>query len=194
MRRSPLAARRNRRLSSASTTEDATCITASTQHGRLLNKKAKKTDIAAIEYALADLDPKDGETSDAAKEQYLSQLEGVFAPKPTAIVDSGNGIQCLWKLKKPIVLGRLVDGKFSSADKAKIDDVEARVEADGAARQQGGHAEHRPHPTPAGHHQPAEQEEAQGGSRRLPDAVDQVRRHDVPAGRISGAGAARRGA
>jgi hypothetical protein len=94
-----------------------------------LNKKAKKTDIASIEYALADLDPKDGETSDAAKERYLTQLEGVFTPKPTGVVDSGNGIQCLWKLKEPIVLGELVDGKFSSEDKAKIDDVEARIEA-----------------------------------------------------------------
>jgi hypothetical protein len=57
-----------------------------------LDKKAKKTDIAAIEYALADLDPKDGETSDAAKERYLSQLDGAFTPKPTAVVDSGNGM------------------------------------------------------------------------------------------------------
>jgi Family of unknown function (DUF5906) len=95
----------------------------------LLNKKAKKTDIAAIEYALADLDPKDGETSDAAKERYLSQLEGVFTPEPTVVVDSGNGIQCLWKLKEPIVLDKLVDGKFLAADKAKIDDVEARIES-----------------------------------------------------------------
>jgi hypothetical protein len=94
-----------------------------------LNKKAKKTDIAAIEYALADLDPKDDETSDAAKERYLSQLDGVFIPKPTVVVDSGNGIQCLWKLKEPIVLDKLVDGKFSSADKVKIDDVEARIES-----------------------------------------------------------------
>ena len=51
-----------------------------------LDEKAKKTDIATIEYALADLDPKDGETSDITKERYLSQLEGVFAPKPTVIV------------------------------------------------------------------------------------------------------------
>jgi hypothetical protein len=94
-----------------------------------LNKKAKKTDIAAIEFALADLDPKDGEASDAAKERYLTQLDDAFTPKPTVVVDSGNGIQCLWKLEEPIVLDKLVDGKFSSADKAKIDDVEARIEA-----------------------------------------------------------------
>jgi hypothetical protein len=29
---------------------------------------------------------------------------GDFEPKPTAIVDSGNGIQCLWRLKESIAL------------------------------------------------------------------------------------------
>jgi hypothetical protein len=94
-----------------------------------LNKKAEKTDISAIEYTLADLDPNESETSDTAKRRYLSQLAGGFTPKPTAIVDSGNGIQCLWKLKEPIVLDKLIDGKFSSAGKAKIKDVEARIES-----------------------------------------------------------------
>ena len=35
----------------------------------------------------------------------------------------------MWKLNEPIVLGKLVDGKMWSADKAKIDDVEARVKS-----------------------------------------------------------------
>ena len=64
-----------------------------------MNKKAKKTDIAAIEYMLADLDPADGETPEAAKARYLEQLNGTFEPKPTAVIDSGNGIQGLWKLQ-----------------------------------------------------------------------------------------------
>src|SRR5262245_32596868 len=63
-----------------------------------VTSKAKKTDIATIEYLLADLDPADGESSEAAKARYLQQLEK-FEPKPTAIVDSGNGIQCAWKLQ-----------------------------------------------------------------------------------------------
>jgi hypothetical protein len=67
-------------------------------------KKAKKADIAAVEYLLADLDPADGETPEAAKARYLDQLNGVFEPKPTAIVDSGNGIQCLWRLTERIEL------------------------------------------------------------------------------------------
>jgi Mesyanzhinovviridae DNA primase len=69
-----------------------------------MSKKAKKTDIAAVEYLLGDLDPRADETPEEAKTRYLTQLE-TFEPKPTAIVDSGNGIQCLWKLDPPIPLG-----------------------------------------------------------------------------------------
>ena len=67
------------------------------------NKKAKKTDIAAIEFALADLDPADGESAEDAKTRYLAVLDD-FKPEPTAIIDSGNGIQLLWRLKSPIKL------------------------------------------------------------------------------------------
>jgi AAA domain len=84
-------------------------------------KKAAKKDIAAVEYLLADLDPADGETSEAAKARYLAQLNGAFQPKPTAIVDSGNGIQCLWRLSQPIALPPGAD--------ATIADVEARTAA-----------------------------------------------------------------
>ena len=90
-------------------------------------KKAKKIDIAAIEYALADLDPADGETPEAAKARYLEQLNGAFEPKPTAAIDSGNGIQALWRLQSRIELGEPINGKFSAEDQAKIDDVEARI-------------------------------------------------------------------
>ena len=96
---------------------------------RAMTKKPAKIDIAAVEYALADLDPGDDETAEAAKTRYLEQLNGAFEPKPTIIVDSGNGIQCLWKLKAPIRLGEPVKGKFVNEDQTKIDDVEARSEA-----------------------------------------------------------------
>ena len=88
-----------------------------------LTKKASKADIAAIEYPLADLDPADDEASEAAKVRYLAQLE-TFEPKPTAVVDSGNGIQCLWRLTNPIVLP-----EEEAVRKAIIEDVEARVKA-----------------------------------------------------------------
>jgi hypothetical protein len=103
-----------------------------------LSKKAAKTDIAAIEYMLADLDPNDNETPEAAKSRYLELLNGTFEPKVTVAVDSGNGIQALWKLKTAIVLDTPItlkdakgnnSAKFSPQDQAKIEDVEARVEA-----------------------------------------------------------------
>jgi len=103
-----------------------------------MSRKAAKTDIAAIELLLSDLDPRDDETSEQAKVRYSNQLNGAFEPKPSAIVDSGNGIQCLWKLKDRIVLGVPLETtdetgktvrKFLPEDQAKIDDVEARTAA-----------------------------------------------------------------
>ena len=82
-----------------------------------LNKKPKKTDIAAVEFLLGDLDPLADEKSEDAKARYLNQLNGTFEPKPSVIVDSGNGIQCLWKLANPIVL---------SDNDSIVPDVEAR--------------------------------------------------------------------
>src|SRR5215471_455906 len=86
-----------------------------------MSKKAAKADIAAIEYSLADLDPADGEASEAAKARYLAQLE-TFEPKPTATVDSGNGIQCLWRLTNAIVLP-----EEEAVRKAIIEDVDGGV-------------------------------------------------------------------
>jgi hypothetical protein len=72
-----------------------------------MTKKAKKTDIATIEYLLADLDPnkKIKEKPEDAKARYLAALEN-FKPKASAVIDSGNGIQVLWKLTEPIDIGR----------------------------------------------------------------------------------------
>src|SRR5262249_39257232 len=87
----------------------------------VMTKKASKADIAQIEYLLADLDPNDGEPSADAKDRYLNLLLDEFEPAPTAIVDSGNGIQALWLLEKPIELGT-DSGKL-------IADIEARCSA-----------------------------------------------------------------
>ena len=70
---------------------------------KAMTSKAAKTDIAAIEYLLADLDPKKDETPEAAKARFLSALDEL-KPEPTAIIDSGNGIQVLLKLAEPIML------------------------------------------------------------------------------------------
>jgi hypothetical protein len=97
---------------------------------KTLRKKAAKTDVAAIEYLVADLDPNDDETPEEAKARYARRLEE-FEPKPTLAIDSGNGLQLLWRLASPIVLSKpeSIGGKpaFSAADQTKVDDIEARI-------------------------------------------------------------------
>jgi hypothetical protein len=84
-----------------------------------MTKKATKTDIAAIEYLLADLDPEENETPEAAKARYLAGLD-VLKPPPTGIVDSGNGIQVLLKLADPIILAEPVMGANAKNKPAKV--------------------------------------------------------------------------
>jgi putative DNA primase/helicase len=102
---------------------------------KAMSKKAAKVDISAIEYLLADLDPKEDESAEAAKARYLAALE-THEPKPTAIIDSGNGIQVLWRLGEPIDIGQYPpvkdkNGNLVLAPEAAtvVNDVEARVEA-----------------------------------------------------------------
>ena len=82
-------------------------------------KKPAKTDIAAVEYLHTDLDPSDGESTDAAKARYLKRISE-FEQTPAAIVDSGNGIQALWKLSTRIAL---------NGSPEQIADIEARTKA-----------------------------------------------------------------
>jgi hypothetical protein len=70
---------------------------------RIENIKASKTDVSAIEFLLGDLDPREGEASSAAKQRYLAALKS-FQPEPMFVVDSGNGVQVLWRLDQPITL------------------------------------------------------------------------------------------
>ena len=97
-----------------------------------LSSKAAKTDISAIEYLLADLDPSDDETPQAAKVRYLSAIDA-HKPEPTAIIDSGNGIQGLWRLGERIDISQYppeTNNKgeldLAPAAKAIVKDVEAR--------------------------------------------------------------------
>jgi hypothetical protein len=97
------------------------------------SKKAAKTNIAAIAYLLADCDPNDGESPEDAKDRYLERLSNDFEPEPTWIVDSGNGIQCGWRLEQLIDLSCYPladkDGKFILGPEAQkiVDDVETRT-------------------------------------------------------------------
>jgi hypothetical protein len=93
-----------------------------------MTRKAAKKDIAAIEYLLGDLDPHDGESPEDAKARYLKALE-TFEPAATAIIDSGNGIQGLWKLATRIELAEPVGQTFPAETAAIIADIEARSAA-----------------------------------------------------------------
>jgi hypothetical protein len=82
---------------------------------------------------LADCDPNPGETSVEAKARYQAQL-ATFEPRPTFVIDSGNGIQALWRLSAPIVLGKPRPGanrtlSFSAEDQVKIEEAETRCAA-----------------------------------------------------------------
>ncbi|MBR1156300.1 phage/plasmid primase, P4 family [Bradyrhizobium sp. JYMT SZCCT0428] len=65
------------------------------------SRKAKKQDILAAEYILADLDPIDDETPEQAKKRYLVAIDNSGKP-PTMTVDTGNGLQVLWRLQSPV--------------------------------------------------------------------------------------------
>ena len=100
-----------------------------------MSKKPAKTDIAAVEYLLGDLDPLGDEKPEDAKARYLEQLNK-FEPKATALVDSGNGIQGIWRLGQAIDLSRYplaTDNKGEPVwgpDAEKIiADVEGRAKA-----------------------------------------------------------------
>jgi hypothetical protein len=95
-----------------------------------LTKKASKTDIAAVEYLLADLDPADGEAPDEAKARYLQRVNDGFDPKPTVTVDSGNGLQLLWRLAERISLGKPTkDGELNAVDEAVVAEIEGSSKA-----------------------------------------------------------------
>lgn len=77
---------------------------------RALRKKASKADILAAEWIYADVDPKDDETPEQAKDRYSAALNG-FEPKPTAIIDSGNGLQAFWRLLDGLPADRFAEAE-----------------------------------------------------------------------------------
>jgi hypothetical protein len=93
------------------------------------DRKATKTNIARIEFGLADCDPLPNETSEAAKARYRGALQTAGVPAPTFIVDSGNGLQLGWRLAAPIILPDLIADKLSGDAETIISDVEARFKA-----------------------------------------------------------------
>jgi hypothetical protein len=80
----------------------------------LPTKKASKADMLRARFLHVDIDPRDDEASEAAKIRILATVEK-FRPQPTAVVDSGNAIQLLFRLEQPVIL-----------DPVSISDIENR--------------------------------------------------------------------
>jgi AAA domain len=80
-----------------------------------LQSKAKKTDIARIKHLHVDADPDKNETPEAFKERMLAKI-AEFPHCPTFVIDSGNGLQLLFRLSAAVEI----------TNAAVIADIEAR--------------------------------------------------------------------
>lgn len=70
-----------------------------------LTAKAKKEDIAAVEYLHVDIDPRTGEDFEQERARILRLLttdlpKGI--PAPSLVIDSGGGFQAFWRLAEPL--------------------------------------------------------------------------------------------
>lgn len=68
-----------------------------------MSRKPKKADIAMVEYLHCDLDPDKGETPQQAQARYDAAID-TYGICPTLVVNSGNGLNCLWRLTEPVPL------------------------------------------------------------------------------------------
>jgi hypothetical protein len=81
-----------------------------------IDKKSRKEHIAAVVALHADIDAyKDGEDLEAGRQRVLKMLTDDLPPgvpgPPSVINSSGNGYNCLWRLRQPIV----IDGDVAKA-------------------------------------------------------------------------------
>lgn len=70
-----------------------------------ITKKATKEDVVSVSHLWVDLDPEKGDDWAKARNELLLSLterlpEGV--PRPTMIIDSGNGYWAFWRLEEPV--------------------------------------------------------------------------------------------
>jgi hypothetical protein len=79
------------------------------------DRKAERTDVAALAWLHVDLDPRVGETPEQCVERVRARLEG-YALRPTLVVASGGGLQAMWRLAEPVPL----DGTVEAAEDAKL--------------------------------------------------------------------------
>lgn len=71
---------------------------------RPLRSKASKEDVEALAFLHVDIDPRKGEDLAAERARILKKVED-FSPPPSAVVDSGGGLQCFWRLDAPLFVG-----------------------------------------------------------------------------------------
>jgi hypothetical protein len=83
-----------------------------------LQSKASKGDIARVEYLQVDADPRKDELPEVFKARMLAAI-AAFGHYPTFIIDSGNGLQLLFRLSTAVEI----------TDDAVIADIEARNHA-----------------------------------------------------------------
>lgn len=63
-----------------------------------VSKKPTKAHILGAEFVQVDADPAEGETSEEFKARFLPILKA-FVPAASFVIDSGNGVQVLWRLQ-----------------------------------------------------------------------------------------------
>jgi hypothetical protein len=81
-----------------------------------IDKKSRKEHIAAVVALHADIDAyKDGEDLETGRQRVLKMLTDDLPPgvpgPPSVINSSGNGFNCLWRLRQPII----IDGDVAKA-------------------------------------------------------------------------------
>jgi hypothetical protein len=84
-----------------------------------VTKKAAKTDIASAAYLHVDADPDDGESPELFKKRILPKIEA-HKPAPTFVVNSGNGVNLLWRLDAPVTLNGAEDWEDIEARNAGL--------------------------------------------------------------------------
>ena len=83
---------------------------------RPIRKKPEKDDITAVEFYHADLDPVGNETPEEAKARYLKLFDSGEVPVPTFLIDTGNGLQAIWKRAVAPPLGEGAERDAAIAD------------------------------------------------------------------------------
>jgi hypothetical protein len=84
-----------------------------------VTKKAAKTDIASAAYLHVDADPDDDESPELFKERILPKIEA-HKPAPTFVINSGNGVNLLWRLDSPVALSGAQDWEDIEARNAGL--------------------------------------------------------------------------